>query len=87
MAGGDLGRDLGLVGRLVGEHRLADHVADREDVGDVGALLPVDRDEAPLVDRDARGVRPDRLAVRPPADRDQDLVEDIRLRRLLRPRS
>jgi hypothetical protein len=36
------------------EHRLADHVADREDAADVGALLPVDRDEAPLVDRDAR---------------------------------
>ncbi len=77
LAGGDLGRDLGLVGRLVREHRLADDVADREDVRDVGALLAVDRDEAALVDRDARALGADRLAVRPPADRDQDPVEDL----------
>ena len=42
VAARDFGRDLALVRRLVREHRLADDVADREDVGDVGAHLLVD---------------------------------------------
>ena len=74
VAARDLRRDLALVRRLVGEHRLADDVADREDMGNVGAHLPVDGDEAALVDRDPRGLGADRArrwaAVRPtPASR------------------
>ena len=49
--GDDLGRHLGLVHGLVGQHRLADDVADGVDPGHVGAHLGVDRDEAALVDR------------------------------------
>ena len=78
LAGRRLGRDLALVHRLVGQHRLADHVADGEDVRDVGAHLLVDRDEAALVDRDAGVLRPDQLAVRPAADRDEHPVEAYR---------
>ena len=40
----------------MGQHRLADDVADGEDVGDVRAQLLVDRDEAALVDLDPGGV-------------------------------
>ena len=47
----DFRRDLALVRRLVREHRLADDVADGEDMADVGAHLLVDGDEAALVDR------------------------------------
>ena len=54
VAGDHLGGDHALVRRLVREHRLADDVADREDVRDVGALLLVDRDEAALADRRRR---------------------------------
>jgi hypothetical protein len=61
------GRDLGLVDRLAGEHGLADHVADRKDMRDVGAHLLVDLYETPLVNRDARGVRANHLAVGPTA--------------------
>ena len=39
VAGDHLGGDVALVRRLVGEHRLPDDVADREDVRDVRALL------------------------------------------------
>jgi hypothetical protein len=39
--------------RLVRQHRLADDVADGEDVRHVGAHLHVHRDEAALADGDA----------------------------------
>ena len=42
LAGGHLGGDVAFVHRLVREHRLADDVADREDVRHVGAHLAVD---------------------------------------------
>ena len=61
----------------MGEHRLADHVADGEDVRHSGALLGVDGDEAALVHRHARLVGIDFLAVRTPPDRHQHLVEDL----------
>ncbi len=61
MAARDFRRDLALVRRLVRQHRLADDVADGEDVVDVGAHLLVDGDEAALVDLDARRLRADRL--------------------------
>ena len=76
-AGRDLGGDLALVHRLVRQHRLADDVADGEDVRHVGALLLVDRDEAALVDEHAGVLGADQLAVGPPPDRDQDLVEGV----------
>jgi hypothetical protein len=66
--GGRLGRDLALVGRLVRQHRLAHHVADGEDVRDVGPLLLVDRDVAALVHDHARVLGPDQPAVRPAPD-------------------
>ncbi len=80
MAARDLGRDLALVRGLVRQHRLADDVADGEDVVDVGAHLAVDGDEAALVDGDAGRLGADQLAVRPAADRDQHGVEDLGLR-------
>ena len=49
---------------LVRQHRLADDVADREDVRHVGAHLHVDRDEAAVGHRHAGLVRADLLAVR-----------------------
>ena len=45
---------LAFVHRLVRQHRLADDVADGEDVADVGAHLLVHRNEAALLDLDAR---------------------------------
>ncbi len=64
---------------FVRQHRLADDVADGEDVRRVGAHLPVDGDEAALVDRDARRLGADALAVRPAPDRDQHRIEHVRL--------
>src|SRR5690606_28867087 len=72
-----LGGDLAFVRGLVGEHRRADDVADREDVRHVRAHLPVDLDEAPLVDGDPRGVGTYRPAVRPAADRDEHPSVDL----------
>ena len=64
LAGGRFRGDVAFVRRLVREHRLADDVADREDVRHVGAHLVVDGDEAAIGDRDARLVGADLLAVR-----------------------
>ena len=79
MPAGDLGGDLALVGGLVREHRLADDVADGEDVPYVGALLLVHRDEPALVDLHARGLGADHFPVGLVPDRDQNLVEHCRL--------
>ena len=76
----DFGRNLALVGRLVRQHRLADDVADGEDVMDVGPHLAVDLDEAVLVHGDPRRVGADRRPVRPAADRHQNRVECFRFR-------
>jgi hypothetical protein len=64
-AGRHLDRDLALVHRLVRQHRLADDVAEREDVGHVGAHLLVGRDEAALVHQDTRVLGADQPAVGP----------------------
>ncbi len=72
-----------LVRRLVREHRLAADVADREDVRHVSALLAVDRDVAALVHDDPRLVGRDLAAVRPPSDREQHALIQLRRRRLL----
>ena len=73
----DLRGDLAFMRAFMRKHRLADDVADCENVLNVGAHLPIDRDEAALVDRDPRRLGADRLAVRTPADRDQDGVENF----------
>ena len=57
------GRHMRLVHRLVRQHRLADDVADGEDVRHVGAHLDVDRDEAAVGDLDASLVGADLVAV------------------------
>ena len=75
VAGGVLGGDLAFVGGLVGEHGLADDVADGEDVGDVGALLFVDGDEPAFVDEHPGCVGADDPAVGAASDGDQHLVE------------
>jgi hypothetical protein len=73
---GHLGRDVPLVHGLVGEHRLAHHVTDGEDVRHGGALLLVHRDEPALVDPDAGALGADAPAVGLAADRHEQLVED-----------
>ena len=79
MAGDHLGGGAALVPRLVGEHRLADDVADRVDVRDVGAPLLVDGDHAALVDLDAAGLEVEQVAVGAAADGDEDEVVGLRL--------
>ena len=74
MSGSDLGGDVRFVHRLVGKHRLADDVADREDVRDVGAHLLVHRNEATVGDHDAGLVRGDHLAVGAATDGHQHQV-------------
>ena len=68
----------------MGEHRLADHVADRVDVGDVGAQLCVDGDEAALVDLTPAASAPIEppFGARPTATRTR--VERLPARRLRR---
>jgi hypothetical protein len=75
LPGGHFRRQLCLVGRLVRQHRLPDDVADRVDVRQVGAHLPVDLDEAAIADLHAGLVGVDGLAVGRAADRDQHAVE------------
>ena len=62
---------------LVREHRVADDVADRVDARHVRAHLPVDGDEAALIDVDAGLLGVERLAVRRPTDGDQDAVKSL----------
>ena len=84
LARGGFGGDVRFVHRFVREHRLADDVADREDVRRRWCASACRRDEAALVDRDAGLVGADLLAVRAAADGDQHQVVELRLgRRLL----
>ena len=80
--GGDFGREPALVRGLVGEHRVTDQVADREDMRHVAAHLPVDRNEAALADTDAGVFGTELAAVGRAADRDQHAIEQLRLGRL-----
>jgi hypothetical protein len=59
----------------VGEHRLSDDIAYREDMRDIRALLAVDGDETLFVDRDSGILRADPISVRPATDGDQDSIE------------
>ena len=63
--------------RLVGQHRLARHVADRQDVRIGGSLLLVGVDEAALVDFDLRVFQPEPVTIGPPADADQHAAEPL----------
>ena len=77
LAGGDFRRELAFVRGFVRQHRLADDVADGEDVRHVGAHLPVDLDEAALGDGDAGLVGIELPAIRRAADGDQDAVVGV----------
>ena len=74
-AGEHFGGHLAFVRRLVGEHRLARHVADRQDVRVGRLLLVVDDDEALFVDFDLGVFEADAAGDGPAADRDQHAVE------------
>ena len=76
LAGGGLGCDVAFVHRLVRQHRLADDIADGEDVRHVGAHLLVDFDEAAIGDGDTGLVGVDQLAIGRAADGDQHHVVD-----------
>ena len=62
---------------LVGEQRRSGDVAHRQDVGHVGAHLPVDRNVAALGDSYAGRLGTDRPAIREAADRDQYALEQL----------
>jgi hypothetical protein len=81
VAGGDFGGHVGFMHGLVGEHGLADDVADGEDVGHVGAHLGIDGDEAAVAHDHAGLVGADLLAVGRAARGLQDHVVLDRFRR------
>ena len=68
LAGQGFDGHLAFVGRLVGQHRLAGHVADGQNVRIGRAPLRIDDDEAALVDLDLGLLQPQPGAVGPPAD-------------------
>src|SRR3546814_8261584 len=78
----DFGRKLARVRGLVRQHRLADEVADGEDVRHVGAHLRVYVDEAALAHAHAGLARIELAAVRRAADGDQHAVERSEERRV-----
>ena len=67
---------------LVGQHRLADDVPDRENMRHVRPHLPINRDDALIVDRNTGLVGIDTQTVGAPAHRDQEAAEQLWLRRL-----
>src|ERR1700690_1191768 len=71
--GDNLGGDLGLPRRLVGQHRLPGDVADRIDPGDACGHAAIDGDES-AVDLDAHLFETEAFRVRPAPHRHQDLV-------------
>src|SRR5690606_31797331 len=73
------GGDVALVGGLVRQHRLADQVADREDVRHVGAHLRVHRDEASLGHLHPGLAGIELAAVGRAADGDQHAVVELAL--------
>ena len=77
------GRHMSLMHRLVGQHGLADDVADGEDVRHAGAHLAVDRDEAAIIDHHAGLLGADLLAVRAASGGLQDHVVALCLGRCL----
>ena len=84
-AGRDFGGEFAFVGGLMRQHRLADDVADGEDVRHVGAHLPVDGDEPAFVDLDAGLVGVEFAAIgarEPTATRTRSKVIGPALRRI-----
>ena len=75
----DLGGDMAFMHSLVGQHGLADDVANGKDVRHVGAHLLVDFDEAALGDGDAGLFRVDEPAVGRAADGDEHHVVALRV--------
>src|SRR5215470_1680309 len=61
--------------RLVGEHRTPHHIADRPDVGEIGAAIAVDLDEPALIELEPDAVRAEARGIRnPPYGDDQSLA-------------
>ena len=81
LPGGGFGGDMGFMHRLVRQHRLADQIADGEDMRHVGAHLLVHRDETPIGDHNAGFLRADFLAIGRAARRLQDHVVQLRFGR------
>ena len=75
MTGSHFGRDLGLMHRLIGEHRLANHVADGKNMRDVCPHLLVDSNEAALIDGDTGGVSANHFTAGTAADRNQKTIK------------
>ena len=84
MSRGVLRRNMGLVDSFVGQHRLADDVADLEDVRHVGPHLLVDGNEATVADRNPGLLGCNLLSIRTAPDRHQDHVVGLRSFRRLR---
>ena len=74
-AGKGLDGRLALVARLVGQHRLAGHVADGQDVRVGRAALAVDDEEALRIDLDFGVLQAQAVAVGPAAHREQHAAE------------
>src|SRR5690606_4709116 len=83
LAGGRFGGDMTFMHRLVGEHGLADDIADGENVRHVGAHLRIDVDEAAVGDHHAGFARIDLVAVRGPSRSLQYQVVALRFGRRL----
>ena len=81
LAGQRLDGRLAFVGRLVGQHRLAGHVADGQDVRIGRAALGIDHDEALSVELNLGVFQPQSGAVGPPADAQQHAAESPHLLR------
>ncbi len=64
---------------LVRKHRSANAISDRPDLRGARAAVVVDLDESALVEHDARALGEQILRERPPADRDDQAVDDERL--------
>ena len=69
-----------LIFRLVRQHGPAHHVADGPDLGQIGAALVIDDDEAALVEHQADRPAIEPLRIRHAANGDDELVERGRLR-------
>ena len=65
----------------MGQHRFTGNVTHGEYVGNVGALLLVHRDKAPVIDMDTGVIGADLFTVRMSAQRHQDPVKGVFRRR------
>jgi len=79
------GGHVGLMNSLMRKHRLANDIADREDMRHVSAHLLIDRNEPAVTDRDTRFFGLDCLSVRASPNRDQNHVIHLYLARQVLP--